>query len=423
MMDRTDLEHDDPSPRVRDSFEGASPQTDLAWLGEIVKQLEEDPQECWPAMEGLAALDPALREAMVAELSNYREKPGVGTLLRLLSAARDPSLRSAARMALPGRDGEPTAIARQDGDGTGDAVGSGRPSAPLPARLPHAGRELDIASRREDGLLDGLGMPIVRALVTPVDGRGRGTIVVSSRRSGQRRTAAFWCDVRRGILDVLGDVEPDTPSAGRLLDDWIEQSRGDCVCDDPSVAVLLLGGSLWLCGEAVPDTVRDWLDGTLGPTFGPSGLAGILPGMEQEVIPDEELAARANAVLDACPSWLDRSPLTFELAEEISLREGPSAPDPDRDSGAYRFLFEHLLIHRLELYRRMLFWMAWVWQGSGWAELARSACALACQLSDEQYEVPSHPFTVALSTRSLEAAQARLRTAEDPRSPDHRPSA
>ena len=59
------------------------------------------------------------------------------------------------------------------------------------------------------------------------------------------------------------------------------------------------------------------------------------------------------------------------------------------------------------------------WLGSGSSrdelELSRSALALACQLSDEQYAVPSHPFTVELTTRSLKAAQRLLRTAADPR--------
>jgi hypothetical protein len=44
---------------------------------------------------------------------------------------------------------------------------------------------------------------------------------------------------------------------------------------------------------------------------------------------------------------------------------------------------------------------------------------MAAQLSDEQYAVPSHPFTVELTTRSLLAAQARMRTADDPRK-EHR---
>ena len=62
----------------------------------------------------------------------------------------------------------------------------------------------------------------------------------------------------------------------------------------------------------------------------------------------------------------------------------------------------------------MLLWMAWVWHASGRVELARSAFVLAGQLSDEQYAVPSHPFTVALSTRSLHAAQDVLSAGEAP---------
>jgi hypothetical protein len=421
-MGPSDREHDDPSPRDGSPLEDRPPHsgpesrvgdTEMSWLGEIVEQLEYDPGECWPAIESLVAIEPAMRRAIIAELSNHRTKPGVRTLLRLLSAARDPSTRSMARMALPERESEPIAIVRQLEVGPSDPGRTGLVPAFPSARRP--GAELEVDSRSDSSPLDRLQTPIVRSLVTPVDGQGRGTIVVSIRQSDQRRTAAFWCDVQQGILDVLGDVEPDIPSAGRLLDEWVDQTGGDCASDVPWLAVRLLGGSLLLCGSAVPGPVRDWLDGTLGPTFQPSGFPGFVPGLEEVAIPAQELAARAHDVLNACPSWLDRSALTFELAEEITLREGLAAPDPDRDSGAYRFLFEHLLIHRLELYRRMLFWMAWVWQGSGRTELARSAFALACQLSDEQYEVPSHPFTVALSTRSLEAAQARLRTSDDPR--------
>ena len=121
------------------------------------------------------------------------------------------------------------------------------------------------------------------------------------------------------------------------------------------------------------------------------------------------MAARVQALFDRCPSWLDLSPLTFQLAEEIRLREGSPNPDPVRDSGIYRFLFEHRLIDRLELYRRMLLWMAWFWKCSGLTDLSTSALACASELSDEQYAVPSHPFTVELTTRSLIAAQRLLR--------------
>jgi hypothetical protein len=85
-------------------------------------------------------------------------------------------------------------------------------------------------------------------------------------------------------------------------------------------------------------------------------------------------------------------------------------------AGAYRFLFEHRLIHRLELYGRMLLWMAWLWGFSDQADLSRTALTLACQLTDEQFAVPSHPFTLELTTRSLKAAQGRLGSANDPRS-------
>src|SRR5262249_4300523 len=91
-----------------------------------------------------------------------------------------------------------------------------------------------------------------------------------------------------------------------------------------------------------------------------------------------------------------------------ALREGDTTPDPVRDAGAYRYLFEHRLIGRLDLYARMLLWMGWVWNAAGRVELSRSAFALAGELSDEQHAVPSHPFTVSLTTRSRRAARAEL---------------
>jgi hypothetical protein len=264
-------------------------------------------------------------------------------------------------------------------------------------------------------LLDQAGARLTRSLVTPVDGQGRGIIVISISRLNQRRTAAFWCDVRQGILDVVGEVEPESPGAGGLIDEIAQQTRGSSAADAPELALGLLGGSLMLARPTVPAPVRDWLDGTLGPEFRPSPFPVMIPGLERAELLDDEIPQRACALLQACPSWLDGSSLTYELAEEICLREGPVAANPERDAGAYRFLFEHWLIHRLELYGRMLMWMAWLWDCLGEPELSQSALALAAQLADEQYAVPSHPFIVALTTRSLEAAQVRLRGPEDPR--------
>ena len=416
-MDPPDRELPDALAAGAGPFEATVPDADAArhgdevgmdGLGEIVARLEEDPDECWPAIESLAAVDGEVRVQIIAALAEYSARPGVRALLRLLGSARDPAMRSAARHALAGEEGfasgsEPDS---RDDVRSGVAAATEGATALPPALMRRDGPDLAAISRPSAGR-------IVRSLVTALDGEGCGTIVVSASDGSHRRTAAFRCDVRRGILDVIGEVERDDPSAGRLIDEWIGQADGDFVVDAPELAMGLLGGSLKLSGPGLPARVRAWLE-AIGKTALPSWTPTALAAPELAALPDDEAAARANLVLDACPTWLDRSALTFELAAEITLREGRSAPDPVRDAGAYRYLFEHLLIGRLELYARMLLWMAWVWHASGRVELARSAFALAGQLSDEQYAVPSHPFTSALSTRSLQAAQAVLLTGGDP---------
>ena len=59
--------------------------------------------------------------------------------------------------------------------------------------------------------------------------------------------------------------------------------------------------------------------------------------------------------------------------------------------------------------------MASFWEASGDEELGHSALTLAWQLSDPQHAVPSHAFTVALTTRSLAMAQENLARGIDPR--------
>jgi hypothetical protein len=392
------------------------------WLEEIVARLEADPDECWPAFESLSAVDDETRSEVIAALAAYRDRPGIRDLLGLLGSARDPAVRTTGAGALPGHrdsrlNGQPHGA---DHDGSaGSARSQGGASLPV------------VPADRGSGHLTGERNPpasrIVRSLVTAVDGEGRGTVVLSARDGEDRRTAAFRTDVRRGILDVVGDVEREQPSAGRLVDEWIDRAVGDYVVDVPELALSLLVGSFLVGRREVPDHIRSWLEATIGPEALAFDRPAALPGPEFEAIPDDEMPARADMILDACPGWIDRSELTLEMAAEIALREGDARPDPVRDAGAYRYLFEHRLIDRLDTFARMLLWMGWVWHASGRGELARSAFALAAQLSDEQYAVPSHPFTVALSTRSLRAAQemllsgarpeagASLRTPPDPK--------
>ncbi len=233
--------------------------------------------------------------------------------------------------------------------------------------------------------------------------------MISAEDGSRWRTAGFHCDLLRGIIDATSEIDPAPPTTAALVDQWINRfgPSDGYILDSPELAVGLLGGSLRLGSAEVPEWVRDLLNSLLGSGELPNRLPPFEPAAEG-VIPSEEMPARADLVLDACPSWLDRSPLTFELATEMILRDGRVQPDPIRDAGAFRFLFEHRLSRRLELYARMLLWMAWLWHTTGHTELVSSAHALAGQLADEQYAVPSHPFIVALTSRSLLAAQSAI---------------
>jgi hypothetical protein len=232
---------------------------------------------------------------------------------------------------------------------------------------------------------------------------GRGSIGISVSQGPERRTAAFLCDVRSGFCDALGEIEDESATAGALLDDLAIEAGSGCAHDVPELAVRLLAGHLTISGKVIPPRVRDWLGLIFGPELRADELPPFIAGINPSSISAAEMMARVKTMLDECPSWLDLSPLTIQLAEEIRLRAGN--PNARRDAGVYRYLFEHHLIDRLELYRRMLLWMAWLWNSTGLSDLATSALACASELSSEQYAVPSHPFTVELTTRSLIAAQ------------------
>jgi hypothetical protein len=369
----------------------------LGVLGVIVDRLESDPEECWLALEGLASLELESRLAILDALSKHDRSPAARTLFRLMSTGRDRVMRQAAQVALSRTVDTPSG--HHVNEGSLPAVAAS--SRLTPARASRTAG--DVPSRNLATIIE---RPrLLCCLVTPLDGQGRGSIVISSGAISQRRTAAFLCDVDRGICDAMGSVERESPDAGSLLDEIDSQTGADGVRDVSELALGLLAGCLTLSGPELPHAVRDWLDGTLGPSFQPSAFPATIAGLDTSSISAAEMPRRVDALFERCPSWVDSSPLTFDLAEEIFLRQGRPSADPVRDAGAYRYLFEHCLSHRLELYRRMLLWMAWLWKCSAQPELSVSALALQSQLSDEQYAVPSHPFMVGLTTRSLMAAQ------------------
>jgi hypothetical protein len=347
-------------------------------LEALAADLKEDPQECWRAFQGLESIDVEARLRIIDGLGRVSTGPGVVGLLRLLGDSTDPVTRQAAQAVLD------------------EIAGSSR--------------EMTLAAPGEQTR-----PRLVRSLVTAVDGAGQGSIVLSATRAGERATAVFLCDARAGITDVVGQIDEESAQAGRFVDEVWEQARLDVIEGVPDLASGLLAVCLGLNATPHSSTLLEWLGRTVGDGFESRPFPIPRADPANAPIAGPDLRRRATDVLDACPTWIDRSTLTFELAEEICLREGRGAADPERDAGAFRFLFEHRLIHYVELYRRMLLWMAWFWGCSGQAGLAESAGILALQLSDEQFAVPSHPFAEALMARSLDEAQACLGTEADPR--------
>ncbi len=378
-------------------------------LEELVAQLEHDPGECRRACEGLESVDLETRVSIIQGLAGISTGAGVIHLLELLAASESAETREAALAGLKNLDGGEESVARAA------SVEAERWEEPGAG---HAQGVLELASdsSRQIALVGDPARPrLVNCLVTAVDGLGRGSVAISATRQSERCTAMFLCDVERGITDAIGQVEAESQGAGALLEIVKAQAGGLGIEGIPELALRLLAGCLSLSGPATARSVMEWMERTLGGGFEPRPLPAPTDELSLEPAGSLDLRLSADEVLRACPTWLDRSPLTFELAEEVCLREGPVAVDPRRDSGAFRFLFEHRIINRLELYRRMLLWMHWFWCCAGEPELAGSARILAWQLSDEQFAVPSHPFTVALMARSLDAARERLGTEDDPR--------
>jgi hypothetical protein len=365
-----------------------SPPAEDPSLEELVAQLERDPDECRSAFVGLESLEQETRLTIVRSLRDVPAGPGVVNLLRHLKGSDDEATRESARVVLD----ELLGLSGLDSTGEERAAGElglGRgPSAELlPVRAPSGPRP-------------------VRCLITAVDGSGRGTIVVSSTLVRERRTAAFLCDLLDGIGGAVGSVEDESAEAGGLIDEVEGRPEVDTMVVPPELARGLLAGCLMLNEPPVPDRVNYWLEATLGAGLRPRPFPGL--GEDPTAGEDTDALSLSLELFDACPSWLDDSPLTHELAEEIYLREGRITASPERDAGAFRFLFEHRILRRLELYRRMLLWMAWFWTCAGELELSASARILGAQLADEQYAVPFHPFATVLMSRSLEAAQRRM---------------
>jgi hypothetical protein len=403
----------DDSPELAERWEELNETVeDDKSLDQLARQIEDEPDGLWLALQGLSAVEPDVRADIVAGLAPLLRSPRSNLIefFRLLCYAHDPVTRASALDALTA-----TTSGRDDVDRaalwSSIAADHGDPSVVRRARLQLGG------GREEGGTLVRVGSTgtapgiarASRSLVTPVDGAGRGTVVLSVGEGDRYTSAAFLCDVREGVREVIGQSATDRTTAGLFLDEFAAEMGPGIVRDAPWIAVGLLEGCLLLCGPGAPPALRFWVEQTLGPGITGRPFPIPFPDWDPASILPGQMAERAWLVLEACQDWVDDSQLTHDLAEEILLREGDLPPEPRRDAGVFRYLFEHRLRGRLELYRRMLLWMSSFWQAAGELELGHSALALASQLGDEQHAVPGHPFTVALSIRSLSVAQANLR--------------
>jgi hypothetical protein len=374
-------------------------------LGQLIEQLDGDPEGVWLALQGLGAVEPETRVQIISSLASESPGPGVVELIRLLAYCREPRTREAALRVLWDESISPEAVwgARVDL----------RDNHPDPEASAAFRRLLGSGPEESSGLVRSRPR-IVRSLVTAVDGLGRGSVVLSAVKGSRRVTAAFLCQVHKGLTEVVGDVALAADS-DYSFGEYQRGFEGDMVENVHPLAQGVLAASVWLSGPKTPPVLQYWLEATLGPAFHAEPFPTMLPGFDPASISFDEMESRATDVLDACADWLDSSPLTYELAEELLLRDDDAAPDPKRNPGVYRYLFERRIRGQLEEYRRMLLWMTSFWNSSGNTELARSALVIAWQLSDAQYVVPGHPFTAGLATRSLIAAQNRLRQGLDPR--------
>ncbi|MDR3637217.1 MAG: hypothetical protein P4L84_25660 [Isosphaeraceae bacterium] len=378
---------------------------DAGTLEELAAQLEGDPEEAWMALQGLGTVEPDVRAAIVQGLSGLALGPGLIEFLRLLAHASDTATRDAALAALDrtGADRENPRLAA-----AWSSLAHDHPSpdvAEKARRWLAAGTAVAVAGSRELGRA----VPVlVRSLVTALNGAGQGSVVLASRSGHRCVTAAFLCDVQNGVLDAFGQVDDSGQEDDSVFEEVATQSELEQLTGAHELALGFLAGALMLSVAEAPPALRFWLEGTVGASFRPRPLAAPFPGWDPSSVPLSEMPSRVDALLSACPSWIDDSPLTYSLAEELLLRNGRVPADPVRDAGAFRYLFEHRLSAQLELYRRMLLGMASFWQAAGDSELGHTALALAWQLTDPQHAVPSHPFHVALSARSLAAAQDNL---------------
>ena len=312
-------------------------------MGDLLMDLSDDPEAIASAVEALSRIEPAIRDDIVADLDAHRSEPAIGRFLSAWAEKFGPSPPVDASQAL---------------------------AMPTPTRP-----------------------RLVGCVFDPPDGEGRGTIDLIAEIGPFRSLARFEGDVMRGLVGFASGEARD-PHPGPIPS---EGAIGGAIVLIESLSRLgVLDGA---------DGASSWLS-SLGERPARSTSIVSWRGAENPPVDwrDRPLPEACEAILDACPDWRLRSPRVDALASELSFRDGPIRPDPARDPGPFRVLFETLGPETIERYRRMLVWSASSWSCSGRDDLATGAMRIASELDDPQNAVPGHPFFASLMARSLEAA-------------------
>ena len=275
---------------------------------------------------------------------------------------------------------------------------------------------------RSDSFAFESGMRLVDGMVTALDRLGRGVVALTARgQAGHVVTGVFVIDVREGVLTAAGRRGGAETAAIRA--ELLSRTRCDLLTDVPGLAHDWMVRALGLDLRTGRDRAGAWLECLGWPRFHdrhPNAVAlpnhGIVTWVvEPDAVNPRTLSRWAERIWRACPHWCDQSEITFELAEELILRERDPRPQPRRDAALFRYLFKKRLADQLERHRAMLGWMASFWNAGDAPDLVEAALGLAYDLGDPQNHRPTHPYVARWIRRSLEAAQDDLKRGLDPR--------
>jgi hypothetical protein len=386
----------------------------IAELASLLDEDDDPTQMVASLLDGLQHVESEHRAALIASLADRPTSPGLVHLLRLLAHATDPATRASALDALLGLNHESPLVLI-----AWRKLVAEHPEAAVAARASDALAHYGASKPVEPGLLPAHSDPLADALLTAADGWGLATIALRGRTiDGRYATVALRCDLMGGVVELAGQLDASEGPGLAWFDDLLARPDCDAIAGRPALTVGLLAGLLTLEGARTPLDLPFWLEQTLGrPALAghPVGL-GLL-GPDPAGLDAAESRRAAARVLDACPSWADDSDTVYDLAEELLLRHGSGRPDPQRDAGAIRILFEHELCNLIERHRRMLLWMSVFWQTSGSLDLAADTRSLGAQLDEPGQATPGQPYLLELGLRSLFQAQKNLETGIDLRDP------